>query len=392
MRKNSLIGLLVLLAVGVAGWLAWATFAGSGSVVRSEHIPACGRAWRVVQPAAASKAYNELHTLAAVAPDDVWAAGIYGGEEFALTLVEHWDGREWKLSPSPSVPGFSNHLYGLAAVGKVDVWAVGASHQGTDLWRTLAMHWDGVEWTIVETPDVGQINSLNAVASASKDDVWAVGEVSGGSRGQGTQALVMHWDGAGWKVVDTGNTRQNGTLNAVVAVAAEDTWAAGSYSDKSGTVLRPFYLHWDGVGWKEVESDGEGEIWGMSAVSATDIWAVGNFGSQTLVEHWSGAKWTRIASPNPGEGNNALNGVAVGGSEVWAVGSYNDGKADRALAMKWNGKEWTAERAPSVGDYSDVLSAVAVAPGGNVWAVGSSIADELGNNLPLVERYHDPCR
>src|SRR5436309_576197 len=63
---------------------------GSGNVVRPPDVPACGWAWRSVPAASASAAYNELHALAAVGPNDVWAAGIYGGEQYALTLIERW--------------------------------------------------------------------------------------------------------------------------------------------------------------------------------------------------------------------------------------------------------------------------------------------------------------
>ena len=385
----------VLLGVGPVSEVlrSWA----NNGVTRPSSVPKCGFAWRPVPAASASRTYNEFHALAALATDDVWAAGIYGAEEYALTLVEHWDGEEWTESASPSVADFSNHLYGMSATSPEDMWVVGASHQGTDLWRTLALHWDGREWGIVPTPSRLKISSLNAVDALASDDVWAVGEESLGNRTAGTRALVMRWDGGEWRGVEAGIDEPNATLSAVTAIARDDVWAAGSYSDMSGTVLKPLLAHWDGTTWSRVEAGSDGAIWGMSAVSVTDVWAVGNFGPQTLALHWDGVEWKRVVTPNPGDGkgNNGLNAVAaVSPGEVWAVGSYSEGGKDRALAMKWDGMGWKQAPAPSLGEYSDALWAVEAVPGagGELWAAGASIADQLGNNLPVILRYSEPCR
>jgi len=77
----------------------------------------------------------------------------------------------------------------------------------------------------------------------------------------------------------------------------------------------------------------------VTAISATNIWAVGVSGFSQgsyvpnspfpviLIEHWNGTKWSVSSSPNPGAGGNFLDGVsgARGNSQVWAVGSYNNG-------------------------------------------------------------------
>lgn len=400
MRRNLIIvGTVAALGAAFAGWFVLGGLGRDSLFIRPGDVPACGLAWRVVAGAQPSKEYDELHGVAALSPNDAWAVGTLGTEQFALTFIEHWDGQMWQHVESPSVPQYSNHLYAVAAVSGKEVWAVGASHNGTDVWHTMAMWWDGAAWRIVPTPNVGPISSLNGVSAVSASDIWAVGESSTGSKGQGTQALVLHWDGAIWSMVATGVRRQNGTLNAVAAISSHNIWAGGSYSDKSGTVLRPLLLHWDGKSWGEVEAQGDGVIWAMSAVSAEDIWAVGSFGPQTVTMHWDGRAWARVPSPNRGAGNNSLNGVAaISASNVWAVGSSNRQGADQAMAIHWDGVEWKAFPAPSIGKYSDILSSVAAVrvsgsaeSGGDVWAVGSYIADAVGTNLPVMQRYSDPC-
>ena len=59
--------------------------------------------------------------------------------------------------------------------------------------------------------------------------------------------------------------------------------------------------------WKLVASQSPGndsnELDGVAADSASDVWAVGNYQTngvvQTLVEHWNGSAWSVVASPNP---------------------------------------------------------------------------------------------
>src|SRR5690242_2770074 len=63
-----------------------------------------------------------------------------------------------------------------------------------------------------------------------------------------------------------------------------------------------------------------------TVLSPCDAWAVGwaaNGGvNQTLTEHWDGASWTVVASPDPGTAANLLNGVhAISSDDVWAVGA-----------------------------------------------------------------------
>src|SRR5438874_2527500 len=55
----------------------------------------CGMAWRIVESADPSKEYNELHSISALSPEDIWAVGTFGTEQYALTLTEHWDGVRW---------------------------------------------------------------------------------------------------------------------------------------------------------------------------------------------------------------------------------------------------------------------------------------------------------
>src|SRR5262249_23565307 len=73
-------------------------------------------------------------------------------------------------------------------------------------------------------------------------------------------------------------------------------------------------------------------LYGVAAVSSSDAWAVGDYHNtidavfRTLVERWNGSTWSIVSSPNGDTQENVLNSVAaISGSDVWAVGYYNNG-------------------------------------------------------------------
>jgi hypothetical protein len=100
-----------------------------------------------------------------------------------------------------------------------------------------------------------------------------------------------------------------GLLNAVAAVSAKNVWAVGCSGGCNGP--DSLILHWNGKRWSKVASPDPGvgldELTGVSAVSASNVWAVGYSCStagcksfKTLIVHWNGRKWSTVASPDPG--------------------------------------------------------------------------------------------
>jgi hypothetical protein len=177
-------------------------------------------------------------------------------------------------------------------------------------------------------------------------------------------------------------------LNAAAAVAANDVWAVGFSPHPSGT---PLYIrqtlieHWDGASWSVIPSPNPaGKTYvvlnGVAAISASDIWAVGHAGDpgsiplQTLTQHWDGTSWSIIPSPSPGTYNgNVLTAVAaVSTNDVWAVGWYQSGPTGQeggALTMHWDGTSWTVVPNPS----KATLRAITAISSNDVWAVGDQV-------------------
>jgi hypothetical protein len=101
------------------------------------------------------------------------------------------------------------------------------------------------------------------------------------------------------------------SLYSVSAASGRNAWAVGRHGDDTSI------LHWDGTRWSRVTSPNLGsdfnELDGVSVVSSTDVWAVGDadYSSDTLILHWDGTHWSRVTSPNPGSVFNGVSGVSA---------------------------------------------------------------------------------
>jgi hypothetical protein len=279
-----------------------------------------------------SKTDNELSGVSAVSGTDAWAAGYYGvgaqgsGEDNTLTL--RWNGTSWTKVASPNpLPGQTNQLSGVYARAANDVWAVGDDSSSTKPLATLILHWTGAKWNQVASPDPGAAgNELTAVSADSATDAWAVGTIlaSGGV----TDTLILHWNGKSWSQVSS-PTPVNSYLNlaGVSAISASDAWAVGTYYNNTTNTYDTLILHWNGSRWSKVSSPdpdatGENRLNAVSADGANDVWAVGTLCSvvsgqcafsdeSTLILHWNGAKWAKVTSPSPSTKASLLNGVSA---------------------------------------------------------------------------------
>src|SRR5262249_53254233 len=129
---------------------------------------------------------DALVAITARAPDDLWAVGSYFAptslecENFFQTLTIHWDGVNWTLVNSANNPALftDSVLRAAAAAGAGDVWAVGYTHNLSGSDSPLAEHWNGSAWSLVSVPDPeggAGYTTLNGVAAVASNDVWAVG-------------------------------------------------------------------------------------------------------------------------------------------------------------------------------------------------------------------------
>ena len=133
-----------------------------------------------------------------------------------------------------------------------------------------------------------------------------------------------------------------GRLYGVVAVSARDVWAVGLRPNSS------LIVHWNGADWSQSVA-GPGYFIGVADSSARDVWAVGGTNwfspTQPFAEHWNGSSWTQARTPSPA-GGGLFDGVAVTSpTNAWAVGDAGPGpgvpSATNPLVEHWNGTSWS---------------------------------------------------
>jgi hypothetical protein len=62
-------------------------------------------------------------------------------------------------------------LFGVAAVSPDDIWAVGDWSNVIQGGAPLFEHWNGQQWSVMSTVQIGQGSGLQGVAAAAANDV-----------------------------------------------------------------------------------------------------------------------------------------------------------------------------------------------------------------------------
>jgi hypothetical protein len=350
---------------------------------------------------------DTLTGAVATSAADAWAAGYYTNSQGAHSLLERWDGAEWSLAPAPIPAGNRDQLSGMSATSSRNVWAVGTYYDpAASQYKTLIDHYDGTAWSVISSPNVGSgNNSLAAVSAVARDDAWAVGEFTDESTKQ-TQTLAEHWNGSVWTVIPSPNEgTANNVMLGVAAFGPLDVYTAGTWAvaRRKEMDLHAQGAHFNGS-WTfhdtPVMGSGSSPFNAIVAVKRDDIWGIGNWFDgtyfQSLAEHWDGTSWSIVSSPDyggsEGSGDNTvmLGAAAVNTDDVWAVGAYFNFQNFQTYTMQWNGSAWTAVASPNWGNGSNALFAAAPIPGTNdIWAVGYRYVSTVNAELrTLILRLH----
>jgi hypothetical protein len=357
--------------------------------------PVSGNWQKAISPnvSGANAVTNELLGIAAISANDVWSVGWaqdpQGPQYVKRTLIEHFDGSTWNIVQSPNpLTSIQSVLYSVSGKSANDVWAVGSSHNGRLPSRTLITHWDGTQWSIVSSPSPDtQFNELRGVAALSANDVWAVGYRGGTKTDTPIETLIMHWDGARWSQAPSPNIPSGANqLFGITAIAANDIWAVGIAGGS------PLTMHWNGTAWNIVPVRRDSglsseKLNAVSGVAGNEIWAVGDgkgiFSNQTFatIRHWDGTRWSdkvcRAAS-----GSNPPEGYEGGGPDSYFTGvaaaASNDVwvvgvRGSGPIILHWDGQAWTTVAHPRAFPNAAVLRAVTTLSGGSAWSAGIEV-------------------
>lgn len=302
-----------------------------------------GAAWTHVQSPQPEPYANggnlTLNSVAALAQDDVWAAGTYrtqnpgGGSLGSQIFIVHWDGSAWTQVPAPvSTSGAGPGVIDILALDADDIWFFGR-WLGFELSalgerRSLAMHWDGSDFEITDSPffdnkaGYGGGHSIESGSAIAPDDIWAVGGAH--SSDFTPHSYIIHWDGSSWTHVPGPTPGLYNRLFSVEALAPDDVWAGGAYTPEQGGGNIPFFLHWDGSSWTQVETPGGGSALIQRPETGDLITSAGIYGGEGIFR-LDGTSWSPVmdfpTTTNPSI--RALARVPGEPCEAWGVGRQN---------------------------------------------------------------------
>jgi hypothetical protein len=361
--------------------------------------PAHGK-WVTVPSPNLSTNDNNLAAVSAGAANNVWAVGDYytqANPNVFRNLALHWNGTSWTAMAPPNVGTQENTLFSVSALPSGQAWAAGYYANAQFKIRTLIEHWNGHSWSVVPSPNPGASrDDLFAISAVNDHDVWAVGGRQDSLNGR-FATLVEHWDGHSWSVVPTPNPGRNGNeLFGVTSNGAGSVWAVGQQQG-SGYPGGALVERWDGHAWRVVSGPARGG-------KTFDPYAAAVTGSQVVVagsqENGQSPQSTMaftagsgpaalIPTVKVGSSENQFYAAASLGNTAWAAGWSADSQPNvqnhSTLIEKLSAGHWTVLPTPNPG-VNNGLGGVSVAPNGDLWAVGS-YKTGTSSNRTLIEQY-----
>ena len=116
-------------------------------------------------------------------------------------------------------------------------------------------HWDGSAWSVVPAPCLEgkkvsacssasiDLNELTGVAAISGNDAWASGSEGNVNNMNFHIPYVLHWDGTAWSLVRTPNRGGEGSLlRGITALSADDVWAVGQTQQLNGAIMHVMHV------------------------------------------------------------------------------------------------------------------------------------------------------
>jgi hypothetical protein len=180
-----------------------------------------------------------LNAVKVLGPNNAWAVGngqdFTGNSPSSVDMafIEHWDGIAWSQVTAMPVHVNGDFLIDVQGTAS-DLWAVGGKNQsyGSKEDYVMIEHWTSLTntWTDVFGWTPEQSANLLGLGYIAGNNIYAVG-ASGSfdpiTNAETDHTLIEQWDGANWNVVMSMNVGTSDALTAIAAISASDVWAAG---------------------------------------------------------------------------------------------------------------------------------------------------------------------
>jgi hypothetical protein len=312
------------------------------------------------------------------------------------TLAERWSAGRWTVQPTPSPrDGGLGAVWCVSGRSCIAVGSVSTSYfEG----RTLAERWNGRRWRLQSIPSAPD-GSLAAVSCASARACVAVGRFRprGGSA---FATLAEAWNGRKWTITPTPTPRNNGLaegdLEGVSCVSASDCIAVGSYAYGAKSLAE----RWNGRRWRvqpspnphtvsAYKSPAQSAFDAVSCSSARACVAVGyytpaQYAADPLVERWNGRQWMITPTPDaPNRGS--LRDVSCSSASACTAVGMLDSRGEQDGAERWNGRKWTIQKTPNT--YGGRLYGVSCPSSTQCTAVGGNDRKNSDRYFTLAERW-----
>ncbi len=179
-------------------------------------------------------------------------------------------------------------------------------------------------------------------------------------------------------------------LNGIAAITASNVWAVGQ---DSGT---PQINHWNGSSWSQSRLpsgpcsvfEADCVFTGVSGDSASDVIAVGQgtiptssgWVSEALAYRWNGSSWSQLTVPSSVTYDELEHIQVFSPTDAWAVGiGSSSSGANVVTALNWNGTSWTQVATPVSTTNNLSVNAISGSSASDIWVVGETVTPGYHN-------------
>jgi len=339
-----------------------------------------GTNWQVVRGGAGNGLFIPLtSTVRAVAinGNDIYAGGTFqAAGTVKANRVAHWDGTNWTAMDS-GMKGTNDALttsVSALAISGGYVYAGGNfTNAGSTSVNNIA-RWNGSSWSALGTG----LNNQVFVITANGSDVYVGGNFT--SAGGVAATNIAHWDGANWSALGSG---LNNSVTAI-SIGSDGLYVGGTFT-AAGGVTANRVARWDGTTWYPLGNGTTNGVGGpvntILPVSPTEIYVGGTFTTAGVVTanriaRFDGTSWSALGSGMSGVTSPSVGALADDGVYLYATGAFtNAGGTMVSGIAKWDGTSWTS--------LGGGLARLAIGGTGPIAGSGSAFVRN-GNDLYVV--------
>jgi hypothetical protein len=307
------------------------------AAVSSTHIDQWnGAAWSAVNsPNTAGVTDSEFESVSCTSTSFCMAVGFQNPGSVYGPLTEEWNGSVWSIVPTAALAvGSSSELDAISCTSTTFCVATGLVDTPTTD-TSLIEQWNGASWSLMTHPDPTGMSEvdLDGVSCNGSTFCMAVGLQRASLR----QTLAEMWNGTVWTVVTMpAVTASTENYLTAVSCAGPGFCATVGTTNTSGEATAVSLIeHWNGASWSVMPSPNPsgsfgGNLTGVSCISATSCTTVGGFNTNSGLSHqatsgaiWNGVSWSEVTTPDPAGVNNVeFDGVScLTNSACHAVGN-----------------------------------------------------------------------